>query len=338
MKKILLTGAAGSVGYETLRQLVAAGYSVTALDVKSAHNKRKLRKYASKARIVYGDVRDPGLMESLVIGHDAVIHLAALIPPAADKNPDLTLSINFGGSKNIVAAIQKEAPQCFLIFSSSVSVYGDRTEDYWIKTSDPLRPSEGDFYAETKIRTEKYLASSGINYTIFRFTAIMNRPQTDPLMFHMPLETKLEIASVQDTARALVHALDHPAKLKGHTYDLGGGESCRTTYCQFLIDMFKIYGLQIKYLRKVAFAKQNFHCGYFLDSDKLEEILHFRRDSLADYYRRVDHETSKLKRFFARIFSRPIIYFLTKKSEPLQAQLHHDRKLIARFFGRKGEK
>lgn len=334
MAKVLLTGAAGSIGYEALKQLIAAGHEVTAFDIDSRHNFRKLHKYQAKARIVYGDIRDRKLVDRLIKDQDIIIHLAALIPPKADKDPKITRAINFGGTKNIVEAIQEINPKSFLIFSSSVSVYGDRTGNPWIKITDPLKPSQGDHYAEIKIITEKYIRSANINHTIFRFTAIMNRPQTDPLMFHMPLETKLEIATVFDTARALVKAIDHTKTLNGHIYNLAGGKKCRTTYREFLIHMFKIYGLQYKYLKSVAFAKKNFHCGYFLDSDDLENILHFRRDTLQDYYRTIDRETNKLTRFFSKIFSRPIIYFLTKKSEPLQAVKKHNLKLIRRFFGR----
>lgn len=338
MAKVLLTGAAGSVGYETLRQLVIAGHEVTAVDIESYRNRRRLRKYREKARVIYGDVRDTRLMRDIVRGQDVVIHLAALIPPAADRYPSLTKEVNYDGTKNIVKAITAESPKAFLVFSSSVSVYGDRTRDYWIRVDDPLKPSEGDYYAEMKIKTEKYIEKSNIDYTIFRFTAIMNRPQTDPLMFHMPLDTKLEIATVGDTARALVKAVEHTKELRGKIYNLAGGEKCRTTYREFLIEMFRIYGLQYRYLRDVAFARRNFHCGYFLDSDKLEEVLHFRKDSLADYYRGVDRDTNKLTRFFSRMFSRPIIFFLTRRSEPLQAIEKKDKGLIRRFFGNKNGK
>lgn len=338
MAKVLLTGAAGSVGYETLKRLISDGHKVTAFDIKNYKNTQKLNKYSKKADIIYGDIRNKALVNNLVSGQDIIIHLAALIPPQADKFPELTHDINFGGTKNIVNAIKESDNKSFLVFSSSVSVYGDRTKDYWIKTTDKLKPSEGDYYAKMKIKTEKYIQSADINYTIFRFTGIMNRPQTDPLMFHMPLDTKLEIATVWDTARALVKSIDHTKELNKHIYNLGGGEKCRTTYREFLINMFKIYGLQYKYIKEVAFARKNFHCGYFLDSDKLENILHFRRDTLADYYRIIDKSTNKFVRFFSRLFSQPIIFFLTKKSEPLQAIKNKDKGLIRRFFGKNKEK
>lgn len=332
MKKILLTGASGSIGFETFKQLLNTDYEVTAFDVFSKSSKKKLNKYKDKAKIVYGDVRDKKLIEGIIKDKDVVIHLAALIPPQADKFPKLTHDINYGGTKNIIDAIKKVNPDCFLIFSSSVSTYGDRVKDFWIKVTDALKPSEKDYYAEVKIITEELIKKSEINYSIFRFTAIMNRPQIDPLMFHMPLETKLEIATVYDTARALVKAIEHTEELNHNIYNLSGGEKCRTTYREFLSNMFKIYGLQFKYLKNNAFAEHNFHCGYFLDSDDLENILHFREDTLEDYYKIVNEDTKGIVRFFSRMMSKPIIFFLNKKSDPLQAIKNKNKELIKRFF------
>ena len=75
--------------------------------------------------------------------------------------------------------------------------------------------------------------------------------------------------------------------------------------------MFQIYGLNYHYMKEVAFAEQNFHCGYFLDGDALDDILHFRNDTLDTYYQRVKEETKGVTRFFSKIFSRPVIYFLS---------------------------
>ena len=84
------------------------------------------------------------------------------------------------------------------MFSSSISVYGDRLNNYQIKVGDKLKNSDGDYYALVKIQTEDMIKKSNTNHTIFRLTAIMDKPQIDPLMFHMPLDTKLEIATARD--------------------------------------------------------------------------------------------------------------------------------------------
>ncbi len=335
MKKILVTGAAGMVGYATIKTLLEnskGNYEITALDLKSTKSVKKLKKYREYINIVYGDINDKTLISSLIKDHDYVIHLAAVLPPLADMKPELTKLINYEGTKNIVNAISDYNLDCFLIFSSSISVYGDRIKNPNIKVTDKVEASEYDYYATTKIKTEEYIKTHLKHYTIFRLTGIMGYPSIDPLMFHMPLDTKLEICSDIDTGRALANAVEHQKELNKKTFNLSGGQSCRTTYRKFLIEMFKIYGLNFDFLEAMAFAEKNFHCGYLEDGDELENILHFRKDSLNSYFKRVDKQTNKFSRFFSKLLSKPIIYFLQKKSEPLKAKKENNKSLIKRFF------
>lgn len=333
--KILLTGAAGNVGFETLKDLIKNNHDVTVLELDNKKTRKKLEPLHDKIKIVYGSINDRDLIDKLVKEQKVIIHLAAVIPPLADRNPDLARQVNFYGTLNIVEAIRKQEKMPYLIYSSSISVYGDRLKNYLIKVGDPLKPSVGDYYAKTKIAVEELIQNVKIPYTIFRLTGVMGYPATDPLMFHMPLDTKLEIASNIDTGVAFAKAVEHLDELEGKIFNLGGGEKCRTTYRKFLKEMFKIYGLNFHYLKSAAFANQNFHCGYFKDSQKLNDILHFQHDTLDSYYERVKKETKGIIRFFSRIFSRPIIYFLQEKSDPLIAQRNKDRQLIKRFFNKK---
>lgn len=335
MKQILLTGAAGSVGYETLKQLVQRGYEVNVLELPTKKNKKRLKPFMEKVHIFYGDINDPVIVRAALQGVAVVIHLAAIIPPLVDLKPELTRKVNFYGTKTLLEELKDQNSEGFFIYASSVSVYGDRTSEPWIQVGDPLLPSEGDYYAQTKIETEKLIQEMGLSYTIFRLTGIMGHPAIDPLMFHMPLDTKLEIASTQDTGFAFAEAVSHQKELEGQIFNLGGGAACRTTYREFLIQMFQIYGLNYHYMKEVAFAEQNFHCGYFLDGDILDDILHFRNDTLDTYYQRVKEETKGVTRFFSKIFSRPVIYFLSKKSELLQAKKKNNKKLMHRFFKEK---
>ncbi|MPM99588.1 hypothetical protein SDC9_146780 [bioreactor metagenome] len=232
----------------------------------------------------------------------------------------------------IVEAIQHQDQPPLLLFSSSISVYGDRIQDYWIRVGDPLKPSRGDYYAELKIQCEQLIQAASIPYVIFRLTGIMGYPTADPLMFHMPLDTHLEFASNCDTGFALAKAVQHRQELEGRIFNLGGGEGFRITYRSFIKNMLSIYGLNPCYLRQECFATKNFHCGYYADSDELNDILHFQRDNLDSYYARTLLATARPVYLINRLFGWLILRYLQHHSDPYQALRHHDQDLIDRFY------
>jgi nucleoside-diphosphate-sugar epimerase len=279
------------------------------------------------------DLTDRAGVDASVQGIDAAIHLAAIIPPLADHQPALAERVNVQGTQNLVEALQRHAPDAFFLYSSSVSVYGDRVKNPWIKVTDLLRPSEGDYYAVTKIKAEQIINSSNLRWSIFRLTGIFNpRQKLDPLLFHMPLDTCIEMATTRDTGYALVEALEHIDTLQECTFNLGGGEKCRVTYRDLLQGCFAAAGLNDMDFPVEAFADHNFHCGYFLDSDELERILHFQRDSLDDYLAWYAQHVPPVRRWISGVLRRPIKRYLLRQSDPYRALQQHDRKLIRRFF------
>lgn len=336
MKRILVTGASGTVGKEVVRQLCDSGkdLEVTVFDIRNRQSMLLFRKYRKKIKIVYGDISVSKDISEACKNKDVIIHLAAIIPPLADKDPQLAKEVNVYGTKNLVEAVEKWSPDAFLIYSSSISVYGDRMLNPWIKITDRLIPSDRDEYARTKIEAEQIIKTSRINWTIFRLTAIMgiDNHKPSPLMFHMPLETKMEIATPGDTGRAFVNALDKCNILKGNIYNLSGGEYCRIEYRDFLSRSFRIFGLGDSDFNINAFATRNFHCGYYEDGDILDDLLHFRSDSIDDYFMDIKRNTSEMKRFLTYMFRGRIKNSMQKKSEPLAAVMNKSESDIKHFF------
>ena len=95
---------------------------------------------------------------------------------------------------------------------------------------------------------------------------------------------------------------------------------------------FKIMGLGECDFPSKAFAEKNFHCGYYEDGDDLEAILHFRRDSLETYFRKVKKSVPKCRKKFTSMFKREIKRRLLQQSEPLQAIEKGDAKMMEHFF------
>lgn len=333
-KKILLTGASGTIGFEVLKQLYKNKelYDITVFDVKSSKSKRKFNSYKDEINIVYGNIFNENDLNTIGAGQDIVIHLAAIIPPLADEKPKLSYLVNTVGTEKLIRSLEKQSPKAFFIYSSSISVYGDRLENPFINSNDNLKPSLGDEYAKTKIEAENIIQNCKLDWTIFRLAAIMGGHKISKLMFHQPLKTSLEIATPVDTARAFVNAIEHQEQLSKKIFNLGGGENCRITYKDFLSRSFSIYGLGDVDFHPKSFAEKNFHCGFYDDGDILNNILHFRNDTLENYFENEKQKLSDFKTKFISIFKKPIKNYLQKQSEPLIAFNNQDKKWMDHFF------
>ena len=336
-KNILLTGATGAIGSEVLKQLNTANQldGVTVLVRDSKNTRKVLKPFIDKINVIYGDITNRDIVKKAVANQDVVIHLAAIIPTVEDDNDDLVTRVNVGGTENIVRSMETECPNALLLFSSSIAIYGDRIKDPDIRISDPPKGLDHDNYSRTKVDAETIIISSKLNWSIFRLTAIMGigNHKISGIMFDVPLETPFEIATVRDTARAFVNSINHKAELTGRIFNLGGGESCRITYFDFLSKAFNAFGLGKPNFPNYAFAKQNFHCGYYIDGDELEAIIHFRSDTIESYFNRFDASVPYIQRLFTLPFGGLIKWFLLRLSIPYKAYKNGDQEKINFFFG-----
>lgn len=298
---VLLTGAFGNVGLSTLKELLEKDYKVRIFEVYNRKNKKVGKKFKNRIEIIWGDLRNKEDVNTAVQNQDVIIHLAAIIPPLADSNPILAESVNVGGTRNILSAIRNQKQKTKLIFTSSVAVYGDRRYDPMIKVTDALAPSKGDYYAITKISAEKLIRESGVEFAIFRLTYItsIDKLNLDPLMFHMPLDTYIEICDTKDVGLALVNSIECD-EIWGETFNIAGGKECRITYREYLNDMMEIFGLGRNFLPEEGFAEKDFHCGY-MNTSKSQELLNYQKHSLEDYYSEVKRKIGPKRHFMPAI-------------------------------------
>ncbi|MCK4812537.1 MAG: NAD(P)-dependent oxidoreductase [Candidatus Marinimicrobia bacterium] len=336
-KRILITGASGTVGTALLKQLCSNNKyeEITVFDIDTRRTRRCFTRYKKHITCVFGDISKSGDIDAACRDQDIVIHLAAVIPPLADDMPELAHRVNVHGTQNLITALERYSPSAFICYASSISVYGDRLKDPNIRVGDPLHCSIGDYYAETKIAAEKLIQTSALNWSIFRLTAIMGvqNHKISKIMFHMPLNTSIEIATPEDTARAFYHMINKISLLSGKIFNLSGGPVCRITYNDFLTRSFTLFGLGKLNFPRNAFAGKNFHCGYYVDGNELENILHFRRDTIESYFTKVKKSISWIQRDCTYLVSGIIKHRLLLQSEPLNAIKMRNSMMIRRFFG-----
>jgi nucleoside-diphosphate-sugar epimerase len=167
--KILVTGGAGYVGCVLTPHLLKQGHTVTVLDL-FIYGDNLLPKH-NNLRTVSGDIRDRQLVESIMEGHDTVIHLACISnDPSFELNPDLGRSINLDAFEPLVKISVDSGVKRF-IYASSSSVYGvkdvqDVNEDMALE---PLTD-----YSKFKVDCENILG----RYQSDNFCTVTLRPAT----------------------------------------------------------------------------------------------------------------------------------------------------------------
>lgn len=313
--KVLLTGAFGNIGSSTLSELVNREHQVRCFDIKNKNNRKKANKYRNndQVEIVWGDIRNPEDVKKAVKGIEVVIHLAAIIPPLANKKPLFAEKINVDGTRNLLSAIEQQQNPPKLIFSSSVAVYGDvrHKGTELIEVTDPYDPSPLDHYARMKIKCEKMIKQSTLDWAIFRFAAIPPIDlKTDPLMFEVPLDTPLEFCHTTDTGLALAKAVDHP-KVWGEIFHIGGGEKCRVPYKVYVTKLLESFG--IGELPDIAFSDKPFHCGY-MDTTKSQKLLKYQRHTFDDLVEEMKNKSPFLR--ILTIIFRPIVRLYLLRQSP----------------------
>lgn len=277
--KILLTGASGNIGSHALPHLVGRGHRVRCFARLSTVNRRLARQWAPEAEVAWGDITDPNAVARAVDGVDAVIHLAAMIPPLADEQPDQAREVNVGGTANVVAAClaQPSAPR--LLFSSTFDVHGitlhrspPRHED------DPLMATNP--YTAHKIEGESMIRASGLDWAIFRFAdvPVLSVRDPHPIMFEIGLDNRIESLHADDAGLAIANALEEP-EAWGRVLFVGGGPSCQLTYREYLTRMLAAMGVDA--LPDDAFSSAPYATDW-LDTRESERLLHYQRHTFSD--------------------------------------------------------
>jgi UDP-glucose 4-epimerase len=203
---VLLTGATGNVGSHVLPELTRRGHRV---------------------RAFAGDVTEPTEVAEAVAGVDAVIHLAAVIPPESDEWPAWAHEVNVRGTRNVVEACQTQAEPPRLLFTSTFDVHG-RTQGKVPprRVDDPLVAV--DPYTEHKIECERLIHESDLDWLILRLTdvPVLAIRKAHPIMFEIGLDNRIEVIHADDVAVAIANALTI-AEVWGRVLFVGGGPSCQ---------------------------------------------------------------------------------------------------------------
>ena len=172
---VLVTGGAGSVGKRVAQRLRKEGYTVRVFDLPNMDYTGL--EGVEGIDVLRGDLTKADSVEPSVQDISALIHLAALLPPASERRRELTFAVNVEGTTRVAEALKRANPNVPLVFSSSVSTYGDTTGVKPPVTVDHLQQAL-DIYAESKIAAERSLRESYPNAVILRISGIRCPPSS----------------------------------------------------------------------------------------------------------------------------------------------------------------
>src|SRR3954447_17651815 len=157
MARALVTGGAGYIGIPLAEELLAAGWEVTVLD-SLLHGQDELARGLREkgARLVEGDVRDPGARGAALDGAQAVVHLAAVVgDPACARDPGTAHEVNVDASLALAGEAAAARVERF-VMGSPCSTYGRRpAPTVPIDEAGELAPVS--LYAEQKVAVERHL-------------------------------------------------------------------------------------------------------------------------------------------------------------------------------------
>lgn len=354
---IALTGASGALGSETLLHLIrskrdlAIRIIVRKSSKKSPFFKKVLREGKDKIQIVYGDISHFEDCVSLIEGVSYVLHLAALIPPKSEHDGEATYKANYLGTKNLVDAVlasgRKE--EIKFVYMGTVAEYGNRSYKHpWGRVGDPLISSNYDEYSYTKIKAERYVFDSELTFASVRQTAVAHKflfknNMSDGLMFQTVLNEPFEWVTDADTGLLLQHLIEYDleGKLDGfwnRVYNIGGGESCRQIGFETINDGFRLMGRGVKdFFDPNWSALRNFHGMWYLDSDELDNYLHFRTENIAEFWKRMGKKYwyFKLGKIVPKSWIRHLVFYPLLKYDdaPLYYVKHKEDGKVKSFYG-----
>lgn len=159
-KRILITGAAGFIGFHLAKYLHKRGDHVIGLDNFNPYYDPQLKRDRAHVlakegvAVISGDLSQKDLLQDLIVKNDTThfVHLAAQAGVRYSlEDPQAYVTANISGFLNVLEACRTQ-PKIKLIYASSSSVYGTNTKTPF--SVEDRTDSQASFYGVTKKTNE----------------------------------------------------------------------------------------------------------------------------------------------------------------------------------------
>jgi nucleoside-diphosphate-sugar epimerase len=316
--KVLLTGALGNIGLYTMEALLVEGHDVVAFDLESRRARKLASGFDGRVHFVWGDITSLQSLRSALEGVDAVIHLAAIIPPHSERVPDLARRVNLDATNSLIAQMESSPTAKRLVFASSQGIFGDvQDREPPLRVDTPVSPT--DDYGRQKVACEKAIRQSRLRWSILRLAAVtpIHLQAQDPgIMFEFSPHARFEFLHPADAGTAFARAVGCAGSI-GKILYIAGGASCRTTYYDFINALMSAIG--IGPIPIDAFVRQKVprFFGDWVDTEESQRLLQYQKRGINEQLEDMKKDFGMLLPFIRLV--RPLAtWFVTRSSAYLK--------------------
>ena len=262
--KYAVTGGAGFIGSNLVKNLVERGNEIIVIDNLNTGKKKNMKKNFKKINFFEVDIRDFSTIEDVMKNANGIFHEAALASVQDSfRIPDKFFDVNVKGTENIFKIGKKLGIK--VVYASSSSVYGNPIS-IPIKDNDdknPLNP-----YAKTKLENDKMAekyAKNGLKVIGLRYFNVFGPGQSkeyagviklfleriqqglSPLINGDGLQVR-DFVYVDDVVNANMLAME--SNINGKFFNIGTGTTISVLDLANMI--IKFSGLKLKPIHRLA--------------------------------------------------------------------------------------
>ena len=262
--KYAVTGGAGFIGSNLVKNLVERGNEIIVIDNLNTGKKKNVKKNLKKINFFEVDIRDFSTIEDIMKNVDGIFHEAALASVQDSfRIPDKFFDVNVKGTENIFKIGKKLGIK--VVYASSSSVYGSPIS-IPIKENDDKNPINP--YAKTKLENDKMAekyAKNGLKVIGLRYFNVFGPGQSkeyagviklfleriqqglSPLINGDGLQVR-DFVYIDDVVNANILAME--SNIDGEFFNIGTGTTISVLDLANMI--IKFSGLKLKPIHRLA--------------------------------------------------------------------------------------
>ena len=350
MPNVLMTGCFGNVGSNAVRYLMTlnqtlqrddnpARVKLTCFEKDSpaakANWQELVHEFGENAFVtIWGDLLNEAQVKEAVKGQDAIIHLAAIIPPLAYKIPDVARKVNVDATKLLLDAGASQPKPPRFVYASSYSVQGNKNPNKsnpLMNGDTPLNPQ--DSYAGHKAKCEVLVKQYPGEWTICRIGAVTvtakavlsgssggaSTSEANSMLFGIPANQHRHGVHSADAGRAFGECAITKNPVAGKILSIGGDSSWKVTSAAFGNVIFRSLG--IGNLPTEVFRNPSpdndaaFYYEEWMDTTESQALLDFQKHTIQDWENEMRQGVGMLRRSLVTMVS-PLARFFFARTSP----------------------